>query len=211
MLEWIESRNSQFVPRVEGLLLCSSIDPVIEGRKWAEKATEKDAPYEVYFVMGLGGGYHVSALAQMHPNAEIIVIEPSRDLEKELLSRRGPLPQNVTIVAGKKVEDVKSNVFFSSGLKSIYRVLKYPTSFRLHRDYFETLEKFLLARDPEILSEHLENRPSLREFFKSLKLNSEDVSTKPLTVIDIASAIRARSKTLEREGMIWMALRELVR
>lgn len=210
MLEWVESRTSHMIPKQDGTLLCSSIDPVSEAKKWVLRQEGDLKPYDVFFVLGLAGGFHVAQLAQSFPNAEIVVVEPSKNLEKELLSRRGPIAENVTIVSGLSIEGVKQNVYVRSGLKSIYRVLAYPTSCRINKDYFEQIESLLLGRDKSSFLYHLEGRSHLRRFFETLQIFDQEEAS-PVTILDIERALRKRSRPLEREGMIFMALRELVK
>lgn len=209
MLEWIESRTRHYIPKYNDVLLCSSIDPQSEAKKWLLKQTGDLTSYEVFFILGLGGGFHITCLAQKFPNAEIIVLEPSKELEKQLLSRRGPMPENVTILSGLSSTEVKQNVFVRAGIKSLYRTLTYPTSYRMNREYFGAVEELLYGRTQEALLYHLEGRNHLRHFFESLNIFEE--GNTDVTILDIERALRARKTPLEREAMIFMALRELVR
>ncbi len=210
MLEWIESRTSHLIPKQNGTLLCSGIDPLAEAKKWVARQEGDIRSYDVFFVLGLAGGFHISQLAQSFPNSEIIVIEPLKDLERELLSRRGPIAENVTIISGLSPEEVKNNVFVRSGLKSLYRVLAYPTSCRLNKTYFEEIESLLIGRDKNSFMYHLEGRTHLRRFFDTLDV-FQDKNQSAITILDIERALRKRSAPLEREGMIFMALRELIK
>ncbi len=210
MLEWIESRTSHLIPKQNGTLLCSSIDPMAEAKKWVARQTGDLKSYDVLFVLGLAGGFHINQLAQNFPDSEIIVIEPIKELEKMLLSRRGPVAENITILSGLTLEEIKANVFVRAGLKSLYRVLAYPTSCRLNKDFFEKVENLLLGRDADSFSYHLEGRSHLRRFFETLDI-FEDGNSHSITILDIERALRKRSTVLEREGMIFMALRELVK
>lgn len=212
VLEWVETRTYQFVPKDRGQLLCSSIDPVGEAKKWFEKNfSNRNESYEVVFILGLAGGFHVSQVASAFFDAEIVVVEPNFELTEELLSRRGKLPDNVTLLSGMKIEEVKRNVFVRSGLRSRYKVASYPTSFRLDREYYEKIQKFLIGRDLASFQAHLETRIDQKHFFESLLAVQPDLLHDNITVLDIERAIRKRAKPLEHEGMVWMALRELVK
>lgn len=211
MIEWVESRNNLMVPMQNGVLLCSSIDPVAEAKKWVEKYIADINEYEVIFILGLAGGFHIKQLAQAIPDTEIIVIESLKPLEKELLSRRGPLQDNVTILAGYSINELKQNVYFRAGVKSIYRILKYPTSCRLNSDYYENVERLLCGHDYESLQFHLDGRQHLKSLFDEINLKKECSDTENITILDVEKSIRKKNKELSRDAMIFMTLRELVR
>jgi hypothetical protein len=212
MLEWIQSERSSLIPKIDGQLLCSTIDPVIEGRRWAEKILSISKEWEAFFILGLGGGYHVSALASLLPDTEVTVIEHNRVLESELLSRRGPLPSNVTILAGLKPQEIRNQVFVRSGLRSLYGVGRHPSSVRLQKEYYREMEMILLGRTPSDIRLQSETRPGLSQLFQSLDLFQEKkYEKKEITVIDLVEALKRRATPLEKEAITFMVLRELVK
>lgn len=209
MIEWVESRNSMFVPQQNGSLLCSFIDPVNEAKKWVQGLPSNLGEYDVIFVLGLAGGFHVNLLSQSFPEKEIIVIEPVKQLGRELLSRRGPLPTNVTLLLGLDIDGLKKSIFLNSGIKSLYRVVKFPASWRLNENYFRKTESLLLGHEKSALEFHLQGRTRLRDFFSNLNLTPANIHQ--ITILDITRAIQQRADPLQREGKILMALRELVK
>jgi hypothetical protein len=212
MIEWVETRTLHHVPRDRGQLLCSSIDPIAESKKWFEKSFDKsNERYEAIFILGLAGGFHVAQVAGAFPDAEIIVVESNFELGDELQSRRGPISDNVTLLAGLKFDEIKKNIFIKSGIKSLYKVVCYPTSYRLDKTYYEKVNSFLLGRTSDAFALHLQARRDQKHFFESLLEYDVDLFKNNITVLDIERAVRARNKPLEYEGMVWMALRELVK
>lgn len=212
MLEWVQSERSSLIPKLNGQLLCSTIDPVIEGRRWAEKVTSVSRDWEAFFVLGLGGGYHVSALAAMLPHTEVIVIEANRELATELLSRRGPMPSNVTVLSGLSILELENQVFVSSGLRSLYGVARHTSSFRLSREYFQQVESLMLGRRPIDILRQCDNRKGLSNFLKTLDLfQDKQFSDAEVNIIELHHAIQRRGKPLEKEAMVFMVLRELVK
>ncbi len=212
MLEWVQSERSSLIPKLNGQLLCSTIDPVIEGRRWAEKITSISKEWEAFFILGLGGGYHVSALASLLPDTEVIVIEANRILETELLSRRGPMPSNVTILSGMNQDSIRNQVFVRSGLRSLYGVGRHTSSIRLDREYYKSIESVILGRTPAEIRSQIDSRPGLSAFLDTLDLFKEPkFATTEITVIQLAEALRRRAKPLEKEAVTFMVLRELVK
>lgn len=207
MIEWIEARSGQWVPREDGNLLCSSIDPSSEGKKWVERYAASAGHFDVLVVLGLAGGYHIQALAQQFPHLEILVIEKNGDLEAELLSRRGRWPENVTIIAGNSLEALENNVFVRAALRTIFRVVKYPTSVRSHEEYYDKVVSFFSGRTPSGFRDQSRLRNGMKELARDLEFQDRNEG---LSVLDIERAIKARERTTEREAVIWFALRELV-
>lgn len=212
MLEWIKSERSSLIPKVDGQLLCSTIDPVLEGRRWAEKVTAISRDWESFIVLGLGGGYHISALAALLPDTEILVINDNVGLERELLSRRGPLPSNVTLLSGKKPRELTENVYFRSSLHCLYGVGRHVPSIRLNRDYFAKAEETLLGRKSHQLLEQVGGRPGLKAFLQTLDLfQDRQFAETEITILELHQAMQRRGRPVEREALPFLVLRELVK
>lgn len=78
--------NTKTVPTVKitfnskTIIFHSKYDPLHTSEKWAEKAVELIKPTEEVIVFGIGGGYHVDALAKILPNTQITVFEFNNEL-----------------------------------------------------------------------------------------------------------------------------------
>ena len=73
MLEEAQARNSERIAKLNGRILCSSIDPSREARKWVDLHSEISEDCETIFVLGLGCGYHI-----VEPDYPLF---PDRDME----------------------------------------------------------------------------------------------------------------------------------
>ena len=149
-------------------------------------------------------------MALLFPDVEITVIETNSNLERELLSRRGPLPANVTLLSDMTVNEVRENVYIRSAVRSLFRVLKYPTSYRMAKEYYDQVEALLVGHCIDSLKYQLDARKDQKAFFEAIDF-FDDPSQTELTIVDIQKAIRRKARPVDRTGMIWMALGELVK
>lgn len=65
------------------IYLCSKINPVLEGERWAQGVY--DSQKKVFVIYGLGLGYHIAALAQLiEKNQRICVIEGNVEIHNQV-------------------------------------------------------------------------------------------------------------------------------
>lgn len=88
-----------------GLNLCSTRDPQKEGERWCDLVltSEKEVARH-YWVIGLGAGYHLEALAKRRPNSVISVIE----CRQEIID--APNQWDTTLAGQILIEKVRTSV-----------------------------------------------------------------------------------------------------
>lgn len=204
-IEWIDSESGAPIPQQSGQSLCSKVNPVSEAEKWLDQNKQSIRDAETIIVLGMGGGYHLKLLTEKFKDRDFIAIEKHAAIADFLSSRS--LPQEVAVLSGYPYEELLKNALLKEALKTRIVVLKHPSSFRLNREYYSKIEKLLTGREASGLEDLLKMRLDLRPFFRTLKLNQDHNPN----ILSIEEAIKARGTPVEKEGIIWLTLRELVR
>lgn len=174
MLEAIEikeARNGSKIPIVNGVHLHSAYNPEGEATKFASKYEIQLQGNTNVLILGLGLGYHVSAIRdeikKIHKTYDIRVIEPSydiflayQDLVKDQIGR---------IYAGQTAQHLFGDVGLIHFLIKKPIIVAHPSSFNLHRKYFEEFLTFKAARNTKSLLPIVQN-----EKLKAILKESED-------------------------------------
>jgi len=95
--EIIEAKNNSKIPLVEKIALHSKYNPEREAEAFANQFDDESLRF--FIVLGLAGGYHISALLKKIPNAKIIVYEES----EEDISFLHSIPEVTKIRCDKRV------------------------------------------------------------------------------------------------------------
>jgi len=87
-----------------------------------------------------------------------------------------------------------------------YALLKHPASVRLSPLFYKSLLQFLNERTLSRLRELTQQNERLSRFFESLDISGDQLLTLPM----VEAALIRRGTGLDKEALIWMAMRELV-
>lgn len=210
VIDWVQAEGGHIVPRQEGNLICSKVNPVEEARRWVQSIAVDISKDDGIAVMGLGGGFHIQILRERFPEAKILVLERHPSIVSRLGSgdtKSGTFPKNVTIVPAPNFDEMASNEWITSFVKAPFVVVRHPTSYRLNRNYYEQIEGALTGRgSKESLQEFLKLRPDLATL-----VNKVSKPEAALSILTIADVLRNKREPLDASGISWMLLRELVK
>lgn len=206
MIKWIKSKSGQSVPVLNGLNLCSTVNPVQEAKKWADSNRELIQDFEYIFVLGIAGGFHIEAIQKINPKAIITIIEKEQELAKKFEYSFNHL---VSILINPTAEDIKRYEAFHSIFEQCsYCVLAHEASVGHDRKYYNTLREFIIGRSQEgiqyISSLKSRKNPYFKKIIEEFEISGNE------SIIDITEKIKKRQISLEDEDLIWMSLRELV-
>jgi hypothetical protein len=210
-VEWLHSRSGAAAVKVKGKFLCSSIDPEREAAQWLEKNKNSMESFEVVFVLGFGAGYHILEAAKKYPQKRFIAFECLVDV-KEVHPLLDIMPANVDVVFSENPEIAINSDQVVEALDSIYSVVESSPSVRNAPEYYHFVKRRLLGRDVRSLSWLAKCRPELKDVSKAVEsVSSANQESELLSIITIESALRERRAPLNRDDMVWMTLRELVK
>lgn len=208
MIEIGVAKSGDKIVKLNGRSLSSQYNPVAEASGWAKQQQKQLTLSSNVFVLGLGGGYHVSSLHQLYSGKNFLVIEPEPELFKFFEENFQLDAAAVKVVLADSAEEILSNSDVKSMLKTPYVVVRPPCFDEKRVVFFNDLQDVLLARSVPGLKRFLKLRPDLSESF-SLSKNRKVYSTdSTLSIKDLCQNVAPGQA---KEKSIAMALRELVR
>lgn len=173
-VEWIESPVG-LIPKVNHRQLCSKKDPKGEASIWVERLQLVKARV---VVLGLAGGYHVSALKNKYPEKEIIVFEHIEEISRKI---------KTNALLYTDIEKLLGDLYLNG--EGSFQVVFHPASYALHRELYDQYLKVLTGRDIQYRDQILgllgmkgSLNPGVelsidRDFHKNLSLETEKQKT----------------------------------
>jgi hypothetical protein len=204
-LEFVQCRTKRWVPIANGILLHSSVDPEREAAQLVEREWASLSGVKSILVMGLGGGFHLEELARRH-DGPIVVIEAEKEMAQAMAEKNPELMGKIEVLAGVPPAQIPREEEIISVLSASYSVFKHPASFRISQYYYTAVMQTLNDRTLRRLRQLSAGNTKLQQFLDSLSISNDQILTLPM----VEEAMARRGQGLEREGLIWMTLRELV-
>jgi hypothetical protein len=204
-LEFVQCTSGKWIPIVNGALLHSSVDPVKEASIWVDREWERIASVKSLIVFGLGGGFHIEELLK-RKNFDIVVIEAERTLALAMREKNPQLCARVEILAGCPPAQITIEPTVVNAVGHSYGLLRHPASQRATPYYYSSVLQILNERTISRLRQLSETNKPLLQFFDSLDINSDQLLTLPM----VEEAMVRRGSGIDKEGLIFMTLRELV-
>jgi hypothetical protein len=200
------SRTGLPVLKKDDRFLASSVDPLREAQTWAAKVLAGVDLQESIIVLGLGSGYHVSALKEFSPRSEVIVIENDPEVIQQVLSI---LPQlrALTVICIPDWTKLNENRVFCDAVGGLYRVAPYAPSCQIEKSYFRAVTALLLGRDKLAFLYLVKARPELLGLLHPASLTEiqdENISIKTLQKLFSPTSLASR------ERRVWRVLEELI-
>lgn len=205
-LTWEKSQTGVTVPRWEGRLLASRIDPWQEAASWAQRRWPFINKVKSVIVLGVGGGFHVVAAAE-RSSAQIVVVEKERELLNAIwpdLEKR--LGDRLTFVQVERPSDLRASPLIRQALGASFTVLEHPPSVATSREFYSECSSILLGREWGSLTWQWRLR-GLPDFDSEPKLTR---GQNALSIHDLSETRFMREST-EKEKLLLQALRELVK
>ena len=206
MVKWLKSKSGHSVPTLNGINLCSIVNPVQEAQKWAESNRSMIQDFEYIFVLGAAGGFHIEAIQKINPKAIVTVIEKEEKTEKKFEFSFNHL---VSVLTSPTIEDIKNyEAFLSIFEQSSYCVLVHEPSVNQHKKYYQMIREFILGRSKEgmLYISNIKSRknPYFKKMIEEFELSGAE------TILEISEKIKRQQFVFEEDDLVWMSLRELV-
>lgn len=216
MLDWEQNRSGHRVPRWNGNLLASRADPIREARGWAERHSPLARGVQSIFVLGVGGGFHISELAKQNPKKNIVAIDFVEELVTKFNSSKPP--PEISALYFESASRILSNEDVRAALSLSHTICRHAPSIKCAPEEYSEADRLLLGRDPQAFYSQLQARPEDYGFFGRLEFQPvkkrglvEVHDRVPVTVTQISKSIKQASPHLDDRSMIWLLLSELTR
>jgi len=202
-ISFSENHESKFVAFEEGKTLASLRDPHGEALKWVYSLGAFPTKHVV--VVGLGSGFHVSALADLDPNLKITVVDSREPLVSVFKSQFPELKDRVHVLIASNKDDLMSSQLFHEVILDRAFVLSFRECWGMQAALFSEFFAHLTGRSVDSVKIHLED---FGINMKALYLDSD--SAKLLSIKDVLPVIEA-SVLAEQKKQLFRALGELVK
>lgn len=168
MIEFTTAREGQRIFKWSGRLLCSSIAPQKEAKKWLENHKARIQKYQNVVIMGLGNGFHVLETIQALRNRKLHVINFCPEILVPALSTIGNREGQIIIISASNIEELKRTEKFRAILQNPFSVVDFPPAMGFDINLYAKAKELLLGRTSESLSFYAEARA---QFGSSFALN----------------------------------------
>ena len=149
------SQNCQdfLIPYEEKKNLCSVSDPQGEGLRWAYSFGS--LPTKHIVIVGLGAGFHVAALADIHPDIRITVIDNRESLVPIFKAQFEDIQDRVEILIAQESRDLLQSDLYKEIVENRSFVLSFFESWGYQEEVLSTLFAHATGRTLESVRFHL--------------------------------------------------------
>lgn len=201
MISFSENHESCLVSFEEGQPLASLRDPRGEALKWVYSLGAFPSSHIV--VVGLGSGFHISALADLDPTVRITVVDSRASLIPVFRSQFPELEGRVEILIAENVQELMKSDLYAEVARDRAYVLSFRECWGSQSSQFSGFFAHLTGRSAEAVRYHFEE---LGINMKALYFQSNNL----LSIKDVLPVVEA-SVMPENKKQIFRALGELVK
>jgi hypothetical protein len=204
-LSFSENKQGYLIPFENSVPLCDFENPLAEAEAWA--ATQEMTISNEIIVLGLGAGFHITALKEAHPYLKIHVVECRDSL---LPIYRNQIQSGLENYQNfQSLEALLESDFFNKAIAKSMPVYFFRKSWGAQEDLFYSLWKNLTGRSVYAIARHFANLGV--EIDETTLLNLKQTE-KPLTIKDATDiVIGSSSETAKTSRNYFEALKELLR
>ena len=202
-ISFSENHESKFVAFEDGKALASLGDPHGEALKWVYSLGAFPTKHVV--VVGLGSGFHISALADLDPSLKITVVDSRESLVSVFKSQFPELKDRVHVLIASNNADLMSSQLFHEVIEDRAYVLSFRECWGMQAPLFSGFFAHLSGRSVDSVKTHLED---FGINMKALYLDSD--KAKLLSIKDVLPVIEA-STVAEQKKQLFRVLGELVK
>jgi hypothetical protein len=208
VLDWVSSSRGDAIPRWDGRLVTSRIDPWREAETWVAAQAARIHDARTVLVFGIAGGFHVDRLCRQCPGKPIIVIEAEPAFLSSPSSVIRDLVQRIAVHAGVDPPALLGLADVQTAVKDVYAVLPHPQAARINPLYYRRASAVLLGREVESFNDLSRIRGSACRLPPSPNPANEPAAA--ISVRTIVDAADPAAASVTDETRIWLCLRELL-
>jgi hypothetical protein len=209
MLEWIATPYGEMVPKFNGTLLASKVDPFKEARVWVAHNKKQIESANCHFILGVGGGHHVLEAARQFPLQEFIAIEFLESLAVSEMYVQLRTLTNVELIVGEDEKKLFRNERVERALSDLFTIISHTHAQKISPKYYQELQDILVGRNWKSFNRVLKFRTEEELFLN--EINFEPKKSLNITAKDIISFVQNKDTELTDSETIWMTLGELIK
>ncbi|HWU44222.1 MAG TPA: hypothetical protein VN132_12310, partial [Bdellovibrio sp.] len=149
-----ENHESSLIAFDEGQALASLQDPRAEALKWVYSLGAFPSNHVV--IVGLGSGFHVSALADLDADVRITVVDSRSALVPVFRSQFPELTDRVNILIAENTQDLLKSDLYGDIVKDRAYVLSFRECWGTQMNLFSDFFAHLTGRAPEAVKYHFQ-------------------------------------------------------
>lgn len=204
-IEIKSSKTNLCVPVINGIHLHSIYDPLKEAENMANQNFASYENKSNILILGLGMGHHVLAIYNQailkHPQCEIVVLEPLKELEHLCKENNTEIINDkITILAGYSCDELYRNKFIIDYLLLKPAIIFHAPSFNMHKKYFTDFLKYNAPTRINQLISYFDNE-EIKDYFT--KISNE------LSISDYISKSLPTKNKFEKLDFLMMAYQEI--
>lgn len=144
-IQFSENANTQLIPFQDNVSLCDFENPQLESDEWILHQTIQ---FSKIVCVGLGAGFHVNKLSELHPEHEILVIETRPNL---IHAFRAAFPncKNVQIQVVENFGDLAEFMVFEELTQINFDLVSFKKSWGSSEKVYKEILWFLTSRTAE--------------------------------------------------------------
>jgi len=208
MLEWISTPYGEIIPKFNGNLLASKIDPQKEAKIWVESTRSQIESAKKHFLLGVGAGHHALELSRQYPERDFIFIEKLESLSASPVYVEIRVMSNVELLIGQDEKQILKNERVQRALGDLFTVLAHSPSRNISTEYYSRVLATLTARNWKAFNQVLKFRSEDEKVLN--EINFTPKSENVISAKDIINFVSDHATKSEAE-MIWMTLGELIK
>ncbi len=205
--KFLLAKSGHMVPVIEGHPLHSLDDPTMEAREWAEKYLATANDESSFLILGLGGGFHVSALTNLLAQKDakpfaIAVIEPIAELVSYHENHQSPFDNRVQVFCNSDPMRLHENEEHLRFLLMKPTICPHPQSVVAKKKFYE---EYLSLRQSNKIGD-IRRQIKNAELAATLGAYPEEMEWP--TLINL---LRHQKRPLTKDDLFFIALDEIAR
>jgi hypothetical protein len=200
-----ENHDSKFLAFEEGRSLASKKNPQEEALKWVYSLGPFPSNHVV--IIGLGSGYHISALVDLEPGVKVTVVDSRESLVSIFRKQFPELKDKVNILMASNVKDLMSSQMYCGITEDRAFVISFRECWGQQIPLFSEFFAHLTGRTVESVKYHL---AEIGINMKALFVPQRAESHKLWSIKDVLPVVEA-SILPEDKKQIFRILGELVK
>lgn len=206
MLIRLQSKKSEPILSYNGKLLASSVDAQKEASAWVERNGAQLSQVKNVIVLGVGCGYHLSALQLKRPEIKIVAVDLVEELISFTRSQHSIELANVKFICAKSIDELMSSKEICMAVRDFYTVLSFSPAQISSETVYQGYREFLSARNINGFQFVLKNRVEMQQQFDFPKIHAH--SGELLSIKTLMQYCHPSQNT--QAGLLIKTLREFV-
>lgn len=201
-LEQLQSTTNEIVFRLNGKMLSSKVDPRKEAAQWILQTHLLAKSSKTIVMIGIGSGYHLIALREKYPHAQIIAISSSQQLLNAVQIAHKDAVAGIFFYCASTIDDFYEAEATQAVFATTTVVLKNPTYLVEESAVLDAIEEAIIARTFGSLKKYIAQNEPLTVTLPAIPVMIGLASIKTVNAASV-------NTTDLLSGSPWLAIRTL--